>query len=126
MIGTSGAGIAFTVWWFFWRKRLGRIEALEAAVFGADGVRNRYVTRPEFERSVGELNTRMAGLSDEGQAREERILQAIERNTLVVGSEVREMKADVRETLREFRADMRAQTTRIDAAIAVAHKPPER
>ena len=119
-IGVFLAGCLFTVWWFFWRKRLGRIEALEAAVFGESGVRNRYVTRPEFDNAIGELNTKMLGLSEEGQKREERILQAIERNTLTSVSEMRELKGEVRERVGELKEDLRAQSSRIDDALRLA------
>lgn len=119
-IGVFLASAIFTVWWFFWRKRLGRIEALEAAVFGEAGVRNRYVTRPEFDNAIEELNSKMLGLSEEGQKREERILQAIERHTLTSISEMRELKIEVRERVGELKDDVRAQNSRIDDALKIA------
>jgi hypothetical protein len=134
MIGTAAAGIIFPVcfWWF--RRRVSRLDALEAAVFGADGVQRhfaKYVTEVEFRREIGAVQLAMRGISEEGVRREDRLLKAIENQTLVIGSEVRELKTDVRDARQESRdqvghlredvgrvtEDIRQQSTRIDAMM---------
>lgn len=120
MIGTSAVGIVFTVWWFFRRRQMLRLEALEAAVFGESGVRHKYVTRPEFEKSISDLATRMAGISDEGQAREVRILEAINTQALTVGSAVHELKNDVGDRITELKTDIRSQGARVDTLILMS------
>lgn len=120
-IGIFSAGVVVAVIAWLIKRRISRLDALEAAVFGEAGVRNafhKYATTAELDRRVSELRTSMQGISEEGQKREERILQAIERNTVVMGSEVREMRADVREQLAEMKTDIRQQSFRIDQAIA--------
>lgn len=109
-IGIFWAGVIFTVIWWLIRRRVSRIDALEAAVFGTEGVRERlhkYVTHADLNQRLQDLTVQMGGISEEGQKREERILAAIERQTLLVGSEVREIKTD-----------LRAQAVRIDAVFA--------
>jgi hypothetical protein len=103
--------LAAVVFWLI-RRRVTRLDALEAAVFGDSGVRERlhkYVTHEALDRKLNSLNEKVAGISEEGQRREDRILEAITNQTLVVGSEVREIKTD-----------MRAQAARIDEAIRIA------
>jgi hypothetical protein len=114
--GIVAGGIAWLI-----KRRISRLDALEAAVFGEAGVRNtfhKYATTAELEKRVGELKTGMQGISEEGERREERILAAIKNQTLVMGSEVREMRHDVREQMGEVKSDIRQQSQRIDDAIA--------
>lgn len=120
MIGTTAASLI--AGWIFWlvRRRVTRLDALENAVFGDNGMRvqlHKYVTQDQFQRELAALGAAMRGISEEGQKREERILKAIENQTLVVGSEVREVKAEVRDQLREVRADVRAQGERVDKLL---------
>lgn len=119
-IGTTAAGMVFAVVWWLVRRRVSRLDALEAAVFGDTGVNHRlhkYVTREEFQREITNLSLAMRGISEEGVRREERILKAIEQQTQLVGTEVRDLKADVREQLREVRGDLRTQTQRVDEVL---------
>lgn len=99
-IGIFAAGVVFTIVWWLVRRRVSRLDALEAAVFGTEGVRERlhkYVTHADLNTKLQELAGQMGGISEEGQKREERIIAAIERQTLVMGSEVREIKTDLRQ-----------------------------
>jgi hypothetical protein len=124
-IGVAGFGAVFTVVWWLIRRRVSRLDALEAAVFGDSGVNHRlhkFVTRDEFQRELLSLTTSMRGISEEGQRREERILQAIQNQTLVVGSEVRELKEDMRGQMGDLRQDVRAQAQRVDQLLQQAAK----
>jgi len=105
-IGVALFGAVFAVCWWLIRRRVSRIDALEDAVFGTDGMRERmhkYVTHGVLDTKLGELRQQLAGISEEGQRREDRIIEAIRNQTLVVGSEVRDIKTD-----------LRAQAARID------------
>jgi len=108
-IGIAVFGAIFSVVWWLFLRRMSRIDALEAAVFGTDGLNlrlHKYVTQGTLEAEMGKLRQDLRGVSDEGQAREDRILKAIHNLNLVVGSEVREIKHDIR-----------AQNERIDAVM---------
>lgn len=120
MVGTVVLGAVLGIFIRSWYKRTARIEALELAVFGVDGVQKnfaKYVTETEFRREVGRLQTSIQGISEEGQSREDRILQAIENQTTVVGSEMRELKQDMRDQVGELREDLRSQASRIDVIM---------
>lgn len=93
------ASLISGVIWYLVRRRVSRLDALESAVFGDSGVReklHKYVTHDVLERRLGEVALAMRGISEEGVRREERILKAIENQTLVIGSEVMEIKHDIR------------------------------
>lgn len=126
MIGCTLLGQILGMAWWLVRRPVGRIDRLEAAVFGESGVNmrlNRYVTTEAFEKRMGTIDLHLRGVSDEGQKREERILAAIHNQTLVVGSEVRELKADVRDQVKELRSDVRSQADRVDAFLARTRDP---
>lgn len=92
------------------KRLVSRIDGLELSVFGETGVKerlNKYVTHEGMEQRLTAFNEQMRGLRDEGEKREERILAAISNQTLVIGSEVREIKQDIRE-----------QNTRIDRLMS--------
>lgn len=111
-IGCAVGAAVFAVLFWLVRRRVTRLDTLEDAVFGNDGMRERlskYVTHGVLDTRLSELRTQMSGISEEGQKREERILQAIKDQTKVVGNEVREIKVD-----------MRAQAKRIDEVIVLA------
>lgn len=108
-VSIFAGGIFFTIAWWLFRRRVTRLESLEAAVFGATGMPHKYVTHEALNARIGELNLRMAGMAEEGQRREERILEAISNQTLVLGSEVREIKEDIR-----------AQAKRVDTMLLTA------
>lgn len=113
-IGVTAAGMAFAVLWWLIRRRVSRIDALEEAVFGNDGMRERlhkYVTHGVLDQKLGELRMQMAGISEEGQRREERILGAIENQTLVFGSEMREIKQDLRDQAKRIDEVMKLRGT---------------
>lgn len=116
-IALCAANMVFAVAWWWWQSRHGRIIQLEAAVFGVDGLHKRYVTHGEFRQQLDALGAAMRGISQEGQEREVRLLAAIERTSLVIGSEVRELKQDVRERVTEMKDDNRALTARVDAVL---------
>lgn len=104
-IGVAVFGAVFAVVWWLIRRRVSRLDALEDAVFGTDGMRERmhkYVTQGVLDAKLGEFRQQLAGISEEGQRREDRILAAINNQTLVVGSEVREIKQDLREQARRI------------------------
>lgn len=104
-IGVALFGALFAVVWWLIRRRVSRLDALEDAVFGSDGMRERmhkYVTHGVLDAKLVELRTQLLGISEEGQKREDRILAAINNQTLVVGSEVREIKQDIREQSRRI------------------------
>jgi len=120
MLGAAIVSPIFTVIWWLVRRPVARIDRLEAAVFGESGVHMRmtkFATAEFVERKVAELQTAMRGISEEGQTREDRILKAIENQTLVVGSEMRELKQDVRDQVGELRNDVRQQANRVDALM---------
>ena len=111
-IGVAIGTALFAIVFWLVRRRVTRIDALESAVFGDNGVRDRfhkYVTHDILNEKLVQLRADMRGISEEGQKREERILSAIENQTLVVGSEVREIKTD-----------LRAQAQRIDEVMRLA------
>lgn len=120
MIGIAVATQVFSVVWWLVRRPVGRLDRLEAAVFGETGVHmklTKFVTYDAFEKRMGTIDSHLRGVSEEGQKREERILRAIENQTLVVGSDVRELREDVREQLREVRQDLRAHGQRTDEVL---------
>ena len=110
------------------RRRLSRLDALELAVFG-DAVKhpglNIFATRAELEKraqAITEdvdkrltmLSASMAGISEEGQKREERILEAIRSNNNSLVGAVQDLKQDVRNQVSELRNDVRGQASRVD------------
>jgi hypothetical protein len=98
-IGVAAFGAIFAVVWWLIRRRVSRLDALEDAVFGTDGMRERlhkYVTQGALETKLGELRSQLLGISEEGQRREDRILSAINNQTAVIGAEVQEIKQDIR------------------------------
>lgn len=96
-------------------RRFRRLDSLEDAVFGTHGMRERmYVTNGVLDVKINELRVQMSGVSEEGQLREERILEAIRNNTLVVGSEMREIKLDMREQNKRIDEVMRYATTTVN------------
>ena len=99
-IGVAVGSALFGVVWWLIRRRVTRLDALEAAVFGTDGMRERmhkYVTHGDMNAKLGELRTQMLGISEEGQRREERILEAIKDGNTAVGQVVREIRQDLRD-----------------------------
>jgi hypothetical protein len=106
MLGAAIASPIFTVAFWLLRRPIGRIDRLEAAVFGESGVNMKlakYVTTDAFEKRMGTIDTHLAGVSEEGQRREDRILAAInQQGQRLEGS------------LGEVKADIRAQSGRID------------
>lgn len=115
-VAVGGAVFAFVFWLI--RRVVERLDHIEGAIFGNEGMRERihsYVTHSTLDAKMvafrADMRADMRGISEEGQKREERILAAIENQTLVVGSEVREIKTD-----------LRAQATRIDEAMRIAHQ----
>ncbi len=108
-IGVFVLSTVFTVIWFYYKKRMTRIEALESAVFGNTGLGeklHKYVTHEVLERRLSEFTVSMKGISEEGTRREERILEAISSQTLVLSAQISEVKTDVRQ-----------QSLRIDQVI---------
>jgi hypothetical protein len=98
-IGLAVASIFFTIIWFYYKKRMTRLEALETAVFGVTGVHttlNKYVTHEVLEHRLRDLTGTMRNMNEEGMRREERIIAAIQNQTNVLGIEIREIKEDVR------------------------------
>lgn len=92
-IAVAVSGMIFTVAWYLVQRRVSRIDLLEQAVFGETGVRERmakFITRQDFESRVGELTLQLRGVSEEGQKREDRILSAIQNQTAVLRSEIRD------------------------------------
>lgn len=123
-IGTFVGGVVFSVVWWHVRKRASRLEALEAAVFGAEGVTRhlaKYVTHAELQRELGALGVSLRGVSEEGQRREERIVAAIEQQTANIGREVRDLKEDLRAQVVELRQDVRSQQKRVDDFMMAAN-----
>lgn len=112
MIGIAVFQVVWQVGWHLMRRPGARLERLEGAVFGETGVNmklHRYVSTEAFEKRVDALTAQMKGISEEGEAREDRILQAIERSNTLIGSDVREIKADVREQSRRIDDVIREQ-----------------
>lgn len=112
-VSVAAGGALFTVLFWLIRRRVSRLDELERAVFGNDGVRERlhkYVTQGSLDQKLADVRLELRGISEEGQLRETRILAAIENQTLVIGSEVREIKTD-----------LRAQALRVDAVMQLAN-----
>lgn len=106
-IGLFFAGVAWAVVWYLVQRRVTRIDALEAAVFGETGVRSslkNFITQDHLKQRLDEFRTQLLGVSEEGMKREERILAAIERTGEHVTLQMKEVREDVRST-----------NTRIDA-----------
>lgn len=99
-IAVSVGSHAFAVVWWLVRRPIGRLDRLEAAVFGESGVNmklTKYVTHEGFEKRMASIDAHLLGVSEEGQKREERILQAIENQTRQVSQQLGEMRSDVRQ-----------------------------
>lgn len=99
-IGVAIASHAFTVVWWIVRRPIGRIDRLEAAVFGESGVNMRlqkFATAEDLTRQAKDLTAHMRGISEEGQRREDRLLAAIENQTKLVAHGLGELRADVRQ-----------------------------
>jgi hypothetical protein len=110
MLGAAIASPVFTIVWWLVRRPVARIDRLEAAVFGESGVHMRlakFATTDHLDRKLAELRSAMQGMSEEGQRREDRILQAIQEQTRVVSLQ-----------LTETRADVRQQAQRVDALMS--------
>ena len=87
--------------WWYYRKRLTRLEALESAVFGISGVHvqlHKYVTHDTLERRLNDLTTHIKGIAEEGVAREERIIDAIRNSSTDISADMRDIKQDIRAT----------------------------
>lgn len=109
MLGAAIASPLFTIVWWLIRRPVARIDRLEHAVFGDAGVHmklSRYVSLEVFDQRVRDINERMAGISEEGQRREDRILEAIRGQTHAVTTAIGEVKSD-----------LRAQNQRIDEVM---------
>jgi hypothetical protein len=80
MLGAAIASPLFTIIWWLVRRPVARIDRLEQAVFGESGVHMKltsFATATLLDTRVAELRLAMKGISEEGQRREDRILQAI-------------------------------------------------
>lgn len=109
-IGVAISSMMWTVVWYLVRRhgesREGRLKDLEAAVFGSEGVTTRlagFVTHKALEERLVVIGDHMSAIKEEGERREERILDAIKEQTRVLGS-----------ALSEVRSDLRSQASRID------------
>ncbi len=108
-IGVAVAGMIFTVAWYLVQRRVTRIDLLEQAVFGDAGVRahmQKFITREHLGERLQEVQMQMRGIREEGQQREQRILDALGTQTDLLG-----------DTLRDVRQDIRSQSARIDAFL---------
>ena len=110
-IGVAIFGSVWTVFWWLVRKRseefAARLTSLEAAVSGDNGIRSKMmglVTSDALEARMVGMSTQLAAVKEEGEQREERILNAIGTSSAALG-----------QTLSDVRADIRSQAQRIDA-----------
>ncbi len=115
-IGTFVLGILWSVFVWALGRHIKRTDALEAAINGKEGkggLRDQVaslLTKIDFERHAEKIDGTLEVLNDEGQQRERRIMEAINRTGERFDRDMRELRRELGETNR--RVDGMSRTGR--------------
>lgn len=102
-IGVFVAGTLWSVLLWSIGRHIRRQDELVEAVHGKDGLRDqlaRLVTASAFDKRAEKIEGALGVLEDEGQQRERRIMEAIQKLAHTVGDENRELRRELSETNR--------------------------